>query len=169
MKFNPVDVVVSVTGFSRSSREPEVTLEGSKIRRIKVYHGRLFQIHGRLKDYQDKALRWQVSLKEWRVSPPNLISKKSQRKRNRFMLLLVNRVSFNRQPEIISIYLPLTLGQKRYLSLSGHLFMETGIAHLLTISGLRIIMIYGMLYLKISLLFEFRGKFLERVNLNYLI
>ena len=39
--------------------------KGSKIRKINVYHGRLFNIHGRLKDYLDTARRWQVNLKEW--------------------------------------------------------------------------------------------------------
>ena len=68
LQLNLADVVLSGTGSSRFVGELEVTLEGSKIRRINVYHGRLFHIHGRLKDYRDTARRWQVYLKEWGVA-----------------------------------------------------------------------------------------------------
>ena len=67
--------------------------------------------HGILKDYRDTARRWQVYLQEWGGSPPNLISTETQRKRERFLFFLVERGSFYLQPDIISIYLPLTLGQ----------------------------------------------------------
>ena len=84
-------------------------------------------------------------------------------------MLLMDRASFYLQPGIISIYLPLTLGQRRSLLHSGSLFREAGMAHLLAISGLHIAMIFSMFYLMIGKLFGFRGKLLEWVHFNYLI
>ena len=92
----------------------------------------------------------------------------TQRKRERFLFFLVERGSFYLQPDIISIYLPLTISQRGSLWRSDHLIMKTGMAHLLAINGLHISMIKGMLYLVGRKLFGFRGKLLKWVHFNYL-
>jgi predicted membrane metal-binding protein len=55
---------------------------------------------------------------------------------SRVGLLLMDRAAFFLPADVLSIYLQLSLAKRRLNSSSARLFQQTGMAHLLAISGL---------------------------------
>ena len=81
----------------------------------------------------------------------------------------MDRAAFYLPADVLSIYLPLSLAKRRSSSSSARLFQQTGIAHLLTISGLHIALIYGLFYYLFNSLINFSLKMTEWVHQNLLI
>ena len=126
--------------------ELEIALSGSKFKRLNLYRERNINLYGRIQDHQDLGSHWKLKLKQWGVSPPNKNLSTIHRFRNRVVLLLRDRAAFYLPDDILSIYLPLTLAKRRSFSTTARLFQQTGMAHLLGISGLHIALIYGIIY-----------------------
>ncbi|MBF0238781.1 MAG: ComEC/Rec2 family competence protein [SAR324 cluster bacterium] len=74
------------------------------------------------------------------TQPTSILSQKLSSLRAR----LINRAQFYLSPEAASIYLPLTLAHRSYFPETRQVFNETGMAHILAISGLHIGLIYGL-------------------------
>ena len=141
--------------------ELEIALPGSKFKRLNLYRERNINLYGRIQDHQDLGSRWKLELKQWGVSPPNKVLSRIQRFRNRVVLLLQDRAAFYLPDDILSIYLPLTLAKRRSFSTSTRLFQQTGMAHLLAISGLHIALIYGIIYFLLKNFFGLSLKLME--------
>ena len=122
---------------------------------MNLYRERNINLYGRIQDHQDLGSRWKLELKQWGVSPSNKVLSRIQRFRNRVVLLLQDRAAFYLPEDILSIYLPLTitLAKRRSISTSARLFQQTGMAHLLAISGLHIALIYGIIYFLLKIFF----------------
>ncbi len=114
---------------------------------MNLYRERNINLYWRIQDQQDLGSRWKLKLKQWGVSPPNKVLRKIQRFRNRLVLLLQDRAAFYLPDDILSIYLPLTLAKRRSFSTSARLFQQTGMAHLLAISGLHFISSLALYFL----------------------
>ena len=149
--------------------ELEIALPGSKFKRLNLYRERNINLYGRIQDHQDLGSHWKLKLKQWGVSPPNKVLSTIQRFRNRAVLLLQDRAAFYLPNDILSIYLPLTLAKRRSFSTSARLFQQTGMAHLLAISGLHIALIYGIIYFFLKKLFGLSLKLMEWVHLHTMV
>ena len=149
--------------------ELEIILPGSKFKRLNLYRERNINLYGRIQDHQDLGSRWKLELRQWGVSPPNKVLIRIQRFRNRVVLLLQDRAAFYLPNDILSIYLPLTLAKRRSFSTSARLFQQTGMAHLLVISGLHIALIYGIIYFLLKNFFGLSLKHMEWVHLHTMV
>ena len=107
--------------------------------------------------------------RQWGVSPSNKVLSRIQRFRNRVVLLLQDRAAFYLPDDILSIYLPLPLAKRRSFSTSARLFQQTGMAHLLAISGLHIALIYGIIYFLLKKFFGLSLKLMEWVHLHTMV
>ena len=82
---------------------------------------------------------------------------------------LMDRAAFYLPADVLFIYLPLSMAKRRSSSSSARLFQQTGMAHLLAISGLHIALIYGLFYYLFKSLINFSLKMTEWVHQNLLI
>jgi len=143
---------------------PEAILSFPKTsRRISsFYRGRKLQVIGRLDHVSIKKNRLNLAFSKFRyrnaISPQNKLS----RKRNSWVRRLTDRAEFHLSKQALALYLPLTLAKRSYDSRStAKIFQETGMAHLLAISGLHIGLIYGIILGLVRWLGRLSNRFLE--------
>jgi len=75
---------------------------------------------------------------------------------------LTDRAEYHLSNQALALYLPLTLAKRSYDSRStAKIFQETGMAHLLAISGLHIGLIYGIILGLVRWLGRLSNRFLE--------
>ena len=92
------------------------------------------------------------------ISPQTKLS----RKRNSWVRQLTDRAEYHLSNQALALYLPLTLAKRSYDSRStAKIFQETGMAHLLAISGLHIGLIYGIILGLVRWLGRLSNRFLE--------
>ena len=160
LQLNSVDVIKG----EQKQWLPEAILSFPKTsRRISsFYRGRKLQVIGRLDHVSIKKNRLNLAFSEFRyrnaISPQNKLS----RKRNSWVRRLTDRAEFHLSNQALALYLPLTLAKRSYDSRStAKIFQETGMAHLLAISGLHIGLIYGIILGLIRWLGRLSNRFLE--------
>ena len=160
LQLNSVDVIKG----EQKQWLPEVILSFPKTsRRISsFYRGRKLQVIGRLDHVSIKKNRLNLAFSEFRyrnaISPQNKLS----RKRNSWVRRLTDRAEFHLSKQALALYLPLTLAKRSYDSRStAKIFQETGMAHLLAISGLHIGLIYGIILGLVRWLGRLSNRFLE--------
>lgn len=137
---------VRIAGGGRESAElTELALLLPKRGRMRLYRGRSLHVdgtpsaQGRFENLPE--LRFHRAF--LRQAQP--LSRDWQARRDSWVSRLQARAAFYLEPETLSIFLPLTLAQRGYPSESQRLFRNTGLAHLLAISGLHMAMLYGLL------------------------
>ena len=160
LQLNSVDVIKG----EQKQWLPEAILSFPKTsRRISsFYRGRKLQVIGRLDHVSIKKNRLNLAFSEFRyrnaISPQNKLS----RKRNSWVRRLTDRAEFHLSSQALALYLPLTLAKRSYDSRStAKIFQETGMAHLLAISGLHIGLIYGIILGLVRWLGRLSNLFLE--------
>ena len=160
LQLNSVDVIKG----EQKQWLPEAILSFPKTsRRISsFYRGRKLQVIGRLDHVSIKKNRLNLAFSEFRyrnaISPQNKLS----RKRNSWIRRLTDRAEFHLSNQALALYLPLTLAKRSYDSRStAKIFQETGMAHLLAISGLHIGLIYGIILGLVRWLGRLSNRFLE--------
>jgi len=160
LQLNSVDVIKG----EQKQWLPEAILSFPKTsRRISsFYRGRKLQVIGRLDHVSIKKNRLNLAFSEFRyrnaISPQNKLS----RKRNSWVRRLTDRAEFHLSKQALALYLPLTLAKRSYDSRStAKIFQETGMAHLLAISGLHIGLIYGIILGLVRWLGRLSNRFLE--------
>lgn len=153
-------------GKAEASELPELTLNLPKRSRMRLYRGRLLHVDG-----MPSELRFSTGVSElvfvWaylREAQP--LSNSWQVQRDSWVERLKARATFYLNPEPLSIFLPLTLAQRGYPSESQRMFRETGLAHLLAISGLHMAMIYGLLVTLFRTLGALRLTWLESAHFS---
>jgi len=160
LQLNSVDVIKG----EQKQWLPEAILSFPKTsRRISsFYRGRKLQVIGRLDHVSIKKNRLNLAFSEFRyrnaISPQNKLS----RKRNSWVRQLTDRAEYHLSNQALALYLPLTLAKRSYDSRStAKIFQETGMAHLLAISGLHIGLIYGIILGLVRWLGRLSNRFLE--------
>jgi ComEC/Rec2-related protein len=160
LQLNSVDVIKG----EQKQWLPEAILSFPKTsRRISsFYRGRKLQVIGRLDHVSIKKNRLNLAFSEFQyrnaISPQNKLS----RKRNSWIRRLTDRAEFHLSNQALALYLPLTLAKRSYDSRStAKIFQETGMAHLLAISGLHIGLIYGIILGLVRWLGRLSNRFLE--------
>jgi len=160
LQLNSVDVIKG----EQKQWLPEAILSFPKTsRRISsFYRGRKLQVIGRLDHVSIKKNRLNLAFSKFRyrnaISPQNKLS----RKRNSWVRRLTDRAEFHLSKQALALYLPLTLAKRSYDSRStAKIFQETGMAHLLAISGLHIGLIYGIILGLVRWLGRLSNRFLE--------
>ena len=160
LQLNSVDVIKG----EQKQWLPEAILSFPETsRRISsFYRGRKLQVIGRLDHVSIKKNRLNLAFSEFRyrnaISPQNKLS----RKRNSWVRRLTDRAEFHLPKQALALYLPLTLAKRSYDSRStAKIFQETGMAHLLAISGLHIGLIYGIILGLVRWLGRLSNRFLE--------
>ena len=160
LQLNSVDVIKG----EQKQWLPEAILSFPETsRRISsFYRGRKLQVIGRLDHVSIKKNRLNLAFSEFRyrnaISPQNKLS----RKRNSWVRRLTDRAEFHLSKQALALYLPLTLAKRSYDSRStAKIFQETGMAHLLAISGLHIGLIYGIILGLVRWLGRLSNRFLE--------
>ena len=125
---------------------------GSRVPRW--YHGRPVQLGGTVDLWEWRAPRWharfQSALLEDSSPPRNFWQTKLDWLRFQWQ----TRAAFYLSRESLALYLPLTLAERSVYHPSIQLFRQTGMAHVLAISGLHI----GLLYLSLALLWRGIGQ-----------
>jgi ComEC/Rec2-related protein len=161
LQLNSVDVIKG----EQKQWLPEAILSFPKTsRRISsFYRGRKLQVIGRLDHVSIKKNRLNLAFSKFRyrnaISPQNKLS----RKRNSWVRRLTDRAEFHLSKQALALYLPLTLAKRSYDSRStAKIFQETGMAHLLAISGLHIGLIYGIILGLVRWLGRLSNRFLEQ-------
>ncbi len=150
-------------GLGEFQRFPEITVrfQPKKSSIPSFYRNRTIQIGGIVEGAELQAQRLTVSLRQvlyhTNLSPPHpwLYFGQIQHQRLR------HRASFYLAEDIFALYSPLILAKSVYRSEPVQLFRATGIAHLLTISGLHI----GLLFWLGLLLCKQLGRLSERLLL----
>ena len=143
---------------------PEVMLSFPKKRRriSSFYRGRQLQVIGRLNEVGVENNRLHLAFTEFRYRNAIYPQNKLFRKRNSWVLRLTDRAQFHLSSQALALYLPLTLARRSYGSRStAKIFQETGMAHLLAISGLHIGLIYGIILVLVRWLGRLSNRFLE--------
>ena len=160
LQLNSVDVIKG----EQKQWLPEAILSFPETsRRISsFYRGRKLQVIGRLDHVSIKKNRLNLAFSEFRyrnaISPQNKLS----RKRSSWVRRLTDRAEFHLSSQALALYLPLTLAKRSYDSRStAKIFQETGMAHLLAISGLHIGLIYGIILGLVRWLGRLSNRFLE--------
>ena len=160
LQLNSVDVIKG----EQKQWLPEAILSFPETsRRISsFYRGRKLQVIGRLDHVSIKKNRLNLAFSEFRyrnaISPQNKLS----RKRNSWVRQLTDRAEYHLSSQALALYLPLTLAKRSYDSRStAKIFQETGMAHLLAISGLHIGLIYGIILGLVRWLGRLSNRFLE--------
>ena len=160
LQLNSVDVIKG----EQKQWLPEAILSFPKTsRRISsFYRGRKLQVIGRLDHVSIKKNRLNLAFSKFRyrnaISPQNKLS----RKRNSWVRQLTDRAEYHLSNQALALYLPLTLAKRSYDSRStAKIFQETGMAHLLAISGLHIGLIYGIILGLVRWLGRLSNRFLE--------
>ena len=160
LQLNSVDVIKG----EQKQWLPEAILSFPKTsRRISsFYRGRKLQVIGRLDHVSIKKNRLNLAFSKFRyrnaISPQTKLS----RKRNSWVRQLTDRAEYHLSNQALALYLPLTLAKRSYDSRStAKIFQETGMAHLLAISGLHIGLIYGIILGLIRWLGRLSNRFLE--------
>jgi ComEC/Rec2-related protein len=144
LHLNSVDVIKG----EKKQWFPEAILSFPKNRRriSSFYRGRKLQVIGLLNDVSVKNNRLHLAFTEFRYRNAIFPQNKLSRKRNSWVLRLTDRAEFHLSSQALALYLPLTLAKRSYGSRStAKVFQETGMAHLLAISGLHIGLIYGII------------------------
>ena len=161
LQLNSVDVIKG----EQKQWLPEAILSFPETsRRISsFYRGRKLQVIGRLDHVSIKKNRLNLAFSEFRyrnaISPQNKLS----RKRSSWVRRLTDRAEFHLSSQALALYLPLTLAKRSYDSRStAKIFQETGMAHLLAISGLHIGLIYGIILGLVRWLGRLSNRFLEQ-------
>ncbi|MBF0280339.1 MAG: ComEC/Rec2 family competence protein [SAR324 cluster bacterium] len=150
---------IDVLGKSRNF--PELTVQFELKKSSSFYRHRSIQFGGILEGAELKSQRLSVSMKQvlyhTTLSPPHpwLYYLKILHQR------LNRRAAFYLKEKTHALYSPLILAQSVYRSKAIQLFRDTGVAHLLTISGLHI----GLLFWLGLMLFQKLGWFSERLLL----
>ena len=160
LQLNSVDVIKG----EQKQWLPEAILSFPETsRRISsFFRGRKLQVIGRLDHVSIKKNRLNLAFSEFRyrnaISPQNKLS----RKRNSWVRQLTDRAEYHLSNQALALYLPLTLAKRSYDSRStAKIFQETGMAHLLAISGLHIGLIYGIILGLVRWLGRLSNLFLE--------
>jgi len=160
LQLNSVDVIKG----EQKQWLPEAILSFPETsRRISsFYRGRKLQVIGRLDHVSIKKNRLNLAFSEFRyrnaISPQTKLS----RKRNSWVRQLTDRAEYHLSNQALALYLPLTLAKRSYDSRStAKIFQETGMAHLLAISGLHIGLIYGIILGLVRWLGRLSNRFLE--------
>ena len=160
LQLNSVDVIKG----EQKQWLPEAILSFPETsRRISsFYRGRKLQVIGRLDHVSIKKNRLNLAFSEFRyrnaISPQTKLS----RKRNSWVRQLTDRAEYHLSSQALALYLPLTLAKRSYDSRStAKIFQETGMAHLLAISGLHIGLIYGIILGLVRWLGRLSNRFLE--------
>ncbi len=115
----------------------------------RLYFGKTVQVGGRLAHKQLHSVTWHLqfaegaTLRSFSQAPAAW-----ERHLEHLRLRWQTRAAFFLAPEPLSIFLPLTLAERTRYRPSAQLFQETGMAHVLAISGLHI----GLIYVLLSLL-----------------
>ncbi|MBC8257811.1 MAG: ComEC/Rec2 family competence protein [SAR324 cluster bacterium] len=167
LKLNSVELIKG----KRIQRLPEAVISFTKNRRriSSFYRGRQLQVIGRLHQVSIKNNRLHltfVNIRYRNAIPPQ---SKFIRKRNSWIRQLIDRAEFHLSKQALALYLPLTLAKRSYGSRStAKVFQETGMAHLLAISGLHIGLIYGIILGLVRGLGRLSVRFLEHPA-NYAI
>jgi len=111
----------------------------------KLYRGRSIQLAGIPEQvFMDKQ-RLHLIFDELYISDYSPPSSAYSLHRKEVFLKLIERARFYLSPETLKLYLPLTLAKRIYAPEITQLFRQTGMAHILAISGLHIAMIYVLL------------------------
>ena len=143
---------------------PEVILHFPKNRRriSSFYRGRQLQVIGQLQEVSVKNNRLHLAFTEFRYRNAIYPQSKLTRKRNSLIRKLTDRAEFHLSSQALALYLPLSLAKRSYGSRStAKVFQETGMAHLLAISGLHIGLIYGIILGLVRGLGRLSIRFLE--------
>lgn len=143
---------------------PEIILNlpKSKRRISSFYLGRDLQVIGRLNEVSVENNRLNLTYSDFRyrnaIAPQNTLT----RRRDSWVLKLTDRAQFYLSSQALSLYLPLTLAKRTYTSReTARTFQESGMAHLLAISGLHIGLIYGIFLLLVRGLGRLSNRLLE--------
>ncbi|MGK5094726.1 ComEC/Rec2 family competence protein [Deltaproteobacteria bacterium TL4] len=113
-------------------------------RQPRFFRQRHIQISGTLNEVKAESQRLHLSFAKAHFHDVQTPESAFQRRRSSFHARLVNRAQFYLSEKAASLYLPVTLANSVYLPEVRNLFSETGVSHLLAISGLHIALIYGM-------------------------
>jgi len=151
LKEDTVRLQLSSVELSKGEKKlhlPEAVLYFPKKRRriYNFYRGRHLQVIGQLSEVSIDKNRLNLGFADFRYR--NAIYPQSElfRKRNSWVRQLTDRAEFHLSSQALALYLPLTLAKRSYGSRStAKVFQETGMAHLLAISGLHIGLIYGII------------------------
>lgn len=148
-------------GKTEAAELPKLALHLPKRGRMRLYRGRLLHLDG-----TPSALRFVAGVPELSFLRAYLrdaqpLPSRRQELRSSWVERLKARAAFYLDPEPLSIFLPLTLAQRGYPSESKRMFRETGLAHLLAISGLHMALIYGLLVTLLRKLGGLRLQWLE--------
>jgi len=145
LQLNSVDVII----VEQKQWLPEAILSfAENSRRISsFYRGLKLQVIGRLDHITIKINHLNLTFSEFRyrnaISPQTKLS----HKRNSWVRRLMDQAEFHLSSQALALYLPLTLAKRSYDSRStAKIFQETGMAHILAISGLHICLIQKELY-----------------------
>jgi len=160
LQLNSVDVIKG----EQIQWLPEAILSFPKTsRRISsFYRGRMLQVIGRLDHVSIKKNRLNLAFSKFRYRNAISQQNKLSRKRNSWVRRLTDRAEFHLSKRALALYLPLTLAKRSYDSRStAKIFQETGMAHLLAISGLHIGLIYGIILGLVRWLGRLSNRFLE--------
>ena len=143
---------------------PEIILNLPKTKRriSSFYLGRHLQVIGRLNEVSVENNRLSLTFSDFRyrnaITPQSSLS----RRLDSWVMQLTDRARFYLSNQALSLYLPLTLAKRTYTSReTAKTFRESGMAHLLAISGLHIGMIYGIFLLLVRGLGRLSNRVLE--------
>ena len=139
---------VELSKGDKKLRLPEAILHFPKKRRriFNFYHGRQLQVIGQLSEVSIDKYRLNLGFTDFRYRNAIYPQTELFRKRNSWVRQLTDRAEFHLSSKALALYLPLTLAKRSFGSRStAKVFQETGMAHLLAISGLHIGLIYGII------------------------
>lgn len=128
--------------------EAEVSFP-SRGRQGNFFRGRELQLDGHAGVMGLRALRLQVEWQQayYRTASQPLVG--WARQRATWRLQLEQRIRYYLHGPALAVFLPLTLGLRAHAPRVRQLFQETGMAHLLAISGLHMGLLYGLLLLSL--------------------
>ena len=167
LKGDTVSLKLSLVELSKGEKKillPEAILHFPKKRRriSSFYRGRQLQVIGQLSEVRIDKNRLNLGFADFRYRNAIYPQNELLRKRNSWVRQLTDRAEFYLSRQALALYLPLTLAKRSFGSRStAKVFQETGMAHLLAISGLHIGLIYGIILGLVRGLGRLSIRFLE--------
>ena len=158
---------VELSNGEKKLRLPEAVLHFPKKKRriFNFYRGRQLQIIGQLSEISLDKNRLNLGFTDFRYRNAVFPQAELVRKRNSWVRQLTDRAEFHLSSQALALYLPLTLAKRSFGSRStAKVFQETGMAHLLAISGLHIGLIYGIILGLVRCLGRLSIRFLEHTR-----
>ncbi len=159
-------VILQDVSHEKTLDEIIVELPGARNRGSRFYRNRHVHLNGQVSSTLIANQRINLTLIKWGIRSATPLISRWERLRNRLVLLLEDRAAFYLKPDSLSIYLPLSLARRTPFSATAKLFRQTGMAHLLAISGLHIALIYGLLFSVLKLTGIVFPRLMEWVHFN---